>query len=129
MCPCCQNGALVSSGFPDTDQLALFPLLPRAPRPEFETILLVGAGIGVTPYASILKSIWYRMSEASDQKRTRLSKVYFVHICRDTESISWFRSVLAAIEAKDTNGVRLSLPEAADCDARDVCCVSYPTAR
>ena len=104
------EGCPVSSGPSDDDQ-ACSPapsFLSHAPRPEFETILLVGAGIGVTPYASILKSIWYRMSEASDQKRTRLSKVYFVHICRNTESISWFRSVLAAIEAKDTSGVRTS---------------------
>src|SRR5690606_4113730 len=29
---------------------------------KFETAVLIGAGIGVTPFASILKSIWYRQN-------------------------------------------------------------------
>jgi len=43
---------------------------------NYETVLLIGAGIGVTPFASILKSIWYRMNNFTDAKRTRLSKVF-----------------------------------------------------
>jgi NADPH oxidase 2 len=42
---------------------------------NYETVLLVGAGIGVTPFASILKSIWYRMNNFNTTKHTRLSKV------------------------------------------------------
>lgn len=42
---------------------------------NYETVLLVGAGIGVTPFASILKSIWYRMNNFNNSKPTRLSKV------------------------------------------------------
>lgn len=42
---------------------------------NYETVLLVGAGIGVTPFASILKSIWYRMNNLNNSKPTRLSKV------------------------------------------------------
>jgi hypothetical protein len=34
--------------------------------------------------------------------RTRLSKVYFFWICRDFGSFEWFRSLLLAIEAQDT---------------------------
>lgn len=67
---------------------------------KFETALLVGAGIGVTPFASILKSIWYRMSSASTQN-TRLKKVYFFWICRDVASLEWFKSLLHAIESED----------------------------
>ena len=66
---------------------------------KFEIVLLVGAGIGVTPFASILKSIWYRMN--FPQKKTRLRKVYFFWVCRDFESFEWFRSLLLAIEAQD----------------------------
>jgi predicted ferric reductase len=66
---------------------------------KFETAVLVGAGIGVTPFASILKSIWYRMNEP--RERTRLRKVYFFWICRDFGSLEWFRSLLLAIEAQD----------------------------
>ena len=66
---------------------------------KYEVAVLVGAGIGVTPFASILKSIWYRMNYP--QKKTRLRKVYFFWICRDFGSFEWFRSLLMAIEAQD----------------------------
>ncbi|KAL2107740.1 hypothetical protein VUR80DRAFT_4815 [Thermomyces stellatus] len=68
---------------------------------KYEVSVLVGAGIGVTPFASILKSIWYRMNYP--KKRTRLSKVYFFWICRDFGSFEWFRSLLLAIEAQDVD--------------------------
>lgn len=67
---------------------------------KFETAVLVGAGIGVTPFASILKSIWYRMSTGTGGK-SRLRKVYFFWICRDFGSLEWFKSLLMAIEAQD----------------------------
>ncbi|RMZ79481.1 hypothetical protein DV738_g3322, partial [Chaetothyriales sp. CBS 135597] len=67
---------------------------------KFETALLVGAGIGVTPFASILKSIWYRMSNVTTPS-TRLRKVYFFWVCRDFGSLEWFKSLLHAIEAED----------------------------
>lgn len=66
---------------------------------KYEVAVLVGAGIGVTPFASILKSIWYRMNYP--QKKTRLRKVYFFWVCRDFGSFEWFRSLLLAIEAQD----------------------------
>ncbi|KAK3689644.1 ferric reductase NAD binding domain-containing protein [Podospora appendiculata] len=68
---------------------------------KYEISVLCGAGIGVTPFASILKSIWYRMNYP--QKKTRLSKVYFFWICRDFGSFEWFRSLLLAIEAQDVD--------------------------
>ncbi|KAG7445186.1 NADPH oxidase [Guyanagaster necrorhizus] len=69
---------------------------------NYETILLVGAGIGVTPFASILKSIWYRMNNFGHSKPTRLSKVYFTWVIRDYGSAEWFHSLLHAIEEQDT---------------------------
>lgn len=42
---------------------------------KFETIMLCGAGIGVTPFASILKSIWYRLHYQRDSKPILLRKV------------------------------------------------------
>jgi NADPH oxidase len=71
---------------------------------NYETVLLVGAGIGVTPFASILKSIWYRMNNLNDSKPTRLSKVYFTWVIRDYGSAEWFHSLLHAIEEQDTMG-------------------------
>ena len=66
---------------------------------KYEIAILVGAGIGVTPFASILKSIWYRINYP--QQKTRLRKVYFFWVCRDFGSFEWFRSLLMAIEAQD----------------------------
>jgi NAD(P)H-flavin reductase len=66
---------------------------------KYEVAVLVGAGIGVTPFASILKSIWYRMNYPKE--KTRLQKVYFFWVCRDFGSFEWFRSLLMAIEAQD----------------------------
>ncbi|EIW79665.1 NADPH oxidase B [Coniophora puteana RWD-64-598 SS2] len=68
---------------------------------NYETVLLVGAGIGVTPFASILKSVWYRMNNMNNSKPTRLSKVYFTWVIRDFGSAEWFHSLLAAIEEQD----------------------------
>lgn len=67
---------------------------------KYEVAVLVGAGIGVTPFASILKSIWYRMNYPQKEK-TRLKKVYFFWVIRDFGSFEWFRSLLMAIEAQD----------------------------
>ncbi|KAI9682751.1 MAG: hypothetical protein M1829_006739 [Trizodia sp. TS-e1964] len=68
---------------------------------KYEVAVLVGAGIGVTPFASILKSIWYRMNYPT--QKTRLRKVYFFWVCRDFGSFEWFKSLLMAIEAQDTD--------------------------
>ncbi|KAF8837003.1 NADPH oxidase B [Paxillus ammoniavirescens] len=77
---------------------------------NYETVLLVGAGIGVTPFASILKSIWYRMNNMNNSKPTRLSKVYFTWVIRDFGSAEWFHSLLQAIEEQDTqNRIEINL--------------------
>lgn len=77
---------------------------------NFETILLVGGGIGVTPFASILKTIWYRMNNFNQSKPTRLSKVYFVWVIRDLQMAEWFHSLLHAIEEQDTqNRIEISI--------------------
>ncbi|KAF9263193.1 NADPH oxidase [Marasmius fiardii PR-910] len=72
---------------------------------NYEVVLLVGAGIGVTPFASILKSIWYRLNNFNHSgKSTRLSKVYFTWVIRDFGAAEWFHSLLHAIEEQDTDG-------------------------
>lgn len=38
---------------------------------DYEVSMLVGAGIGVTPFASILKSIWYKFKNSNPKLRTR----------------------------------------------------------
>lgn len=38
---------------------------------QYEVAVLVGAGIGVTPFASILKSIWYKFQRADHNLKTQ----------------------------------------------------------
>ncbi|KAJ1982836.1 hypothetical protein H4R33_004954 [Dimargaris cristalligena] len=68
---------------------------------NYEVAVLVGAGIGVTPFASVLKSIWYRTN--APLGKSRLRKVYFFWIARDKECFEWFQSLLKAIENEDVN--------------------------
>lgn len=58
--------------------------------------LLVGAGIGVTPFASVLKSLYYRLSD--DSAGLVLKKLYFVWICPETHSFEWFANLFQELE-------------------------------
>jgi len=60
-----------------------------------EVAILIGAGIGVTPFASILKHIWYRQKKG---KLGSLRRVEFFWICRDAPSFGWFQNLLQGIE-------------------------------
>ncbi|KAI9142397.1 ferric reductase NAD binding domain-containing protein [Paraphysoderma sedebokerense] len=66
---------------------------------KYEVAVLVGAGIGVTPFASILKSIWYRAMNPTSVMKLR--KVYFYWICRDKEAFEWFQDLLVALETEE----------------------------
>ena len=67
--------------------------------------LLVGAGIGVTPFASILKSIFYKVT--NEDASLKLKKVYFYWICPTMQSFEWFRDLLASLEEQMiTKGIR-----------------------
>jgi NADPH oxidase len=63
-----------------------------------EVAILVGTGIGVTPFASILKQI-YNLRAQSDLPK-RLRRVEFFWICRDTSSFKWFHELLVSLEAQ-----------------------------
>lgn len=43
---------------------------------SYETVMLVGAGIGVTPFASVLKSVWYKYCH--DATNLKLKKVHYL---------------------------------------------------
>ncbi|RKO97050.1 hypothetical protein CXG81DRAFT_16069 [Caulochytrium protostelioides] len=69
---------------------------------KHEVAVLVAAGIGVTPFASILKTIWYRINHPTEQ--IRLRKVYFIWICRDKAAFEWFQDLLAVLEEESIDG-------------------------
>ncbi|XP_048191788.1 NADPH oxidase 1 [Perognathus longimembris pacificus] len=63
---------------------------------QYEVAMLVGAGIGVTPFASILKSIWYKFQREDHNLKTQ--KIYFYWICRETGAFAWFNDLLTSLE-------------------------------
>ncbi|XP_062601698.1 NADPH oxidase 5-like [Saccostrea cucullata] len=85
-----------------------------ATREIFETehAVLIGAGIGVTPMASILQSVMYRYKESKrtcpkchhsfygviPESAMNLKKVNFIWINRDQKSFEWFVGLLNKIE-------------------------------
>lgn len=82
---------------------------------KVEVAVLIGAGIGklceaslvrqyltflcvkgVTPFASILKHIWYQQRKG---QLGSLKRVEFFWVCRDAPSFGWFQSLLQEVEA------------------------------
>ncbi|XP_014400543.1 PREDICTED: NADPH oxidase 3 [Myotis brandtii] len=65
---------------------------------RYPVSVCVAAGIGVTPFAAVLKSLWYRCCEP--QPPLTLSKVYFYWICRDSRAFEWFADLLLSLETR-----------------------------
>nr|BAC35593.1 unnamed protein product [Mus musculus] len=65
---------------------------------SYEVVMLVGAGIGVTPFASILKSVWYKYCDNATS--LKLKKIYFYWLCRDTHAFEWFADLLQLLETQ-----------------------------
>ena len=62
---------------------------------DYEIVMLVGAGIGVTPFASVLKSIYNKRKNLNLKK---LVHVYFFWVCPQPQSFEWFATLLKTIE-------------------------------
>ncbi|OCF60711.1 hypothetical protein L486_00349 [Kwoniella mangroviensis CBS 10435] len=73
-----------------------------------EVAVLIAGGIGVTPFASILKHIWY--AQRSGQLGA-LRRVEFIWSCRDTGTFGWFQTLLEELEASqsDPDFLRISV--------------------
>jgi NADPH oxidase 1 len=63
-----------------------------------EIAVLVGTGIGVTPWASVLKHIYNIRAGPNPPKR--LKRVEFLWITRSIESFEWFQTLLSSLEAQ-----------------------------
>lgn len=59
--------------------------------------VLIGGGIGVTPFAAILRSILAR-KRAGDDSLAGLKKVYFIWLNRDQQAFEWFVDLMAELE-------------------------------
>ena len=81
---------------------------------DYKVIVLIGAGIGVTPFASVLTHLLDALKQCSCPRcgycnphfmRTRVKKVYFYWTVRSRSEASWFKHLLEAISQRDEDGL------------------------
>ncbi|KAH9455342.1 hypothetical protein Pst134EA_022812 [Puccinia striiformis f. sp. tritici] len=65
-----------------------------------EMAILVGTGIGVTPFSSILKNIYYMQQKG---RLGALRRVHFIWINKDIAAFGWFRALLQNLEDMQTD--------------------------
>lgn len=66
---------------------------------RFEAAVLVGGGIGVTPFASILKELVHRFNIGA---RVQCKKVYFIWVTRTQSQFEWMADIIKEVEEADT---------------------------
>jgi len=64
---------------------------------EAKNVVLIGAGIGVTPFASVLESLVMRAREGQAHPK----RVHFFWLNREPHSFEWFHDLLTRIEQTD----------------------------
>ncbi|KAL3657407.1 hypothetical protein V7S43_017726 [Phytophthora oleae] len=110
-----QVSSLESQGGPMTSPYPIVFLdgpvgAPAQDYSRYREIVLIGAGIGVTPFASILRSImhqWesFRCPHCKQVKfppSFRLRKIYFYWVTREQESLTWFTNTMNQLSEMDT---------------------------
>lgn len=78
---------------------------------QYRVVMLIGAGIGVTPFASILKSIVNMWEENRCEKCSavchgrdfQILKIYFYWITPEQETLQWFADTMNQLSELDTN--------------------------
>ncbi|XP_033750428.1 dual oxidase 2-like isoform X2 [Pecten maximus] len=66
---------------------------------KYPVSVLVGGGIGVTPFASILKDIVHRSQ--TDNQRMACQKVYFLWVTRTQKQFEWLTDIIRDVENAD----------------------------
>ncbi|KDO18247.1 hypothetical protein SPRG_16368 [Saprolegnia parasitica CBS 223.65] len=80
---------------------------------RFKTIVMIGGGIGVTPFASILKDVvhlWdeYRCRNCNCVRHPssfKIQKMYFHWTTRGQESLGWFQETMNDIASMDRDNI------------------------
>ncbi|NXJ11643.1 DUOX2 oxidase, partial [Odontophorus gujanensis] len=67
---------------------------------KFEVSVLVGGGIGVTPFASILKDLVFKSSINS---KLMCKKIYFIWVTRTQRQFEWLADIIREVEEMDRN--------------------------
>lgn len=66
---------------------------------RYKVAILVGGGIGVTPFASILKDIVHKSK--IDEMRFPCKKVYFLWVTRTQKQFEWMTDIIREVEQND----------------------------
>ncbi|NXM26167.1 DUOX2 oxidase, partial [Oxyruncus cristatus] len=69
---------------------------------KFEVSVLVGGGIGVTPFASILKDLVFKSSINS---KLLCKKIYFIWVTRTQRQFEWLTDIIREVEESDRNNL------------------------
>ncbi|XP_071007469.1 dual oxidase 2-like [Oncorhynchus clarkii lewisi] len=65
---------------------------------NFEVSVLVGGGIGVTPFASILKDLVFK---SSVKFKIQCKKIYFIWVTRTQRQFEWVSDIIREVEEQD----------------------------
>ncbi|CAF0844651.1 unnamed protein product [Adineta steineri] len=99
---------------------------------DCEHVVLIGAGIGITPYISALESLIYQLREQrckclrcgtmnykqSALTNQKLKKIDFIWVNRDIGNISWFRNILDEFEAEQESYLAATTPSTTNSQSR-----------
>ncbi|GAA0167221.1 oxidase [Lithospermum erythrorhizon] len=80
---------------------------PAQDYKKFDVLLLVGLGIGATPFISIVKDILNNQKVSANQSASRRypQRAYFYWVAKEQKNFEWFRGVMDDISEFDTNFV------------------------
>ena len=67
---------------------------------NYEVVILVGGGIGVTPFASILKDLIHKATSVRSNL-TKVRKVYFLWSTRSQKQFEWLNDIIEKCEEDD----------------------------
>uniref|UniRef100_A0A674JM72 NADPH oxidase 1 n=1 Tax=Terrapene triunguis TaxID=2587831 RepID=A0A674JM72_9SAUR len=105
---------------------------------QYEVAMLVGAGIGVTPFASVLKSIWYKFQHADQRLKTKKAGQAVFNFDKDMDVVTGLKqktsfgrpmwsnefSAVATAHPRSVVGVFLCGPQAL-AKSLQKCCYQY----
>ncbi|KAJ2872238.1 hypothetical protein FB639_004369, partial [Coemansia asiatica] len=70
---------------------------------EYEVGVLIAAGIGVTPAASVLRSVYFKWLK--DPEKLPCKKVYLFWVYRDIKTLEWFKDLLIALDEEGLGSI------------------------
>ncbi|XP_048727888.2 dual oxidase-like [Ostrea edulis] len=71
---------------------------------QYDVSVLVGAGIGVTPYASILKD-FVHMASIKSMYKMKCQKLYFIWVTGSQRHFEWLLDIIREVEEVDEKGL------------------------